>query len=56
MLPKDIVIRKIFVVKDNAHCRFDAISREYKYFIYQRKDPFLQDRAFYYPFKVESNT
>ncbi|MGI8581287.1 MAG: tRNA pseudouridine(38-40) synthase TruA [Chitinophagaceae bacterium] len=53
LLPKDIVIRKIFVVKDNAHCRFDAISREYKYFIYQQKDPFLQDRAFYYPFKVE---
>jgi len=53
LLPKDIVIKKIFPVKDNAHCRFDAISREYKYFIYQHKDPFLQDTAFYYPYKMD---
>lgn len=55
ILPKDIVIKKIFVVKDNAHCRFDAISREYKYFIYQYKDPFLLDTAFYYPYKLDIN-
>ena len=53
LLPRDIVIKKIFPVKDNAHCRFDAISREYKYFIYQQKDPFLQDTAFYYPYKLD---
>lgn len=53
LLPKDIVIKKIFPVKDNAHCRFDAVSREYKYFIYQQKDPFLQETAFYFPYKVD---
>ncbi|MDB5221566.1 MAG: truA [Chitinophagaceae bacterium] len=53
LLPRDIVIKKIFLVKDDAHCRFDAISREYKYFIYQNKDPFLQDTAFYYPYKLD---
>ena len=53
LLPRDIVIKRIFPVKDDAHCRFDAISREYKYFIYQQKDPFLQDTAFYYPFKID---
>lgn len=53
LLPRDIVIKKIFPVKENAHCRFDAISREYKYFIYQQKDPFLQDTAFYYPYKLD---
>ena len=52
LLPRDIVIKTMFLVKDNAHCRFDAISREYKYFIYQHKDPFLQDTAFYYPYKL----
>lgn len=55
LLPKDIVIKKIFPVKDNVHCRFDAINREYKYFIYQEKDPFLQDRAYYYPYKLDIN-
>ncbi|MDB5198092.1 MAG: truA [Chitinophagaceae bacterium] len=53
LLPRDIVIKKIFLVKDDAHCRFDAIRREYKYFIYQNKDPFLQDTAFYYPYKLD---
>ncbi|MDQ6757179.1 MAG: tRNA pseudouridine(38-40) synthase TruA [Bacteroidota bacterium] len=53
ILPDDIVIKKIFLVKDFAHCRFDAISREYKYFIYQKKDPFLQDSAYYFPYKID---
>ena len=53
ILPYDIVIRKIFPVSPDAHCRFDAISREYKYFIYRQKDPFLKDRAFYFPYSLD---
>jgi tRNA pseudouridine38-40 synthase len=53
LLPKDIVIKKIFPVKDNAHCRFDAVSREYKFFISQHKNPFMQETSFYYPYKVD---
>lgn len=53
ILPGDIVIKKIFQVTENAHCRFDALSREYKYFIYQEKNPFLEDRAYYYPYPVD---
>ncbi|MEO6548835.1 MAG: tRNA pseudouridine(38-40) synthase TruA [Ferruginibacter sp.] len=52
ILPVDIVVKKISQVAGNAHCRFDAISREYKYFIYQHKDPFKSDIAYYYPYKV----
>src|SRR5689334_16034522 len=47
ILPPDIVIRKIFPVLPGSHCRFDATSREYAYHIYQQKDPFLQDRAYF---------
>lgn len=53
ILPADIVIQGLRQVNNNAHCRFDAINREYKYFIYRRKDPFLQDRAFFYPYKLD---
>lgn len=53
ILPRDIVIKRMFEVSDNMHCRFDAISREYKYYIYTIKDPFLQDTAFYYPYKLD---
>lgn len=53
ILPGDIVINRVFKVAENAHCRFDAISREYHYHIYQRKNPFLQDRAYYYPYVLD---
>lgn len=39
-LPEDIAIKKIFRVKDEAHTRFDAISRTYHYFITKEKSPF----------------
>src|SRR5687768_15322771 len=52
ILPDDIVINSIIPVADNAHCRFDAISREYKYFIYWKKNPFLRDRAYYYHYII----
>ena len=53
ILPLDIVIKRIFEVPENAHCRFDAVSREYRYFIYKEKDPFKADRAFYYPYTLD---
>lgn len=52
ILPADIVIKKIYEVNEEAHCRFDAISREYRYYIYQHKNPFLADRAYYYPYSL----
>jgi tRNA pseudouridine38-40 synthase len=52
ILPADVAIRQIVQVPETAHCRFDAIAREYEYFIYQYKDPFLVDRAWYYPYTL----
>ena len=42
MLPADIAIDEIWAVKDNAHARFDAISRTYHYYICTKKDPYLK--------------
>lgn len=53
ILPSDIVAKRIILVNETDHCRFDAINREYRYYIYQEKDPFLQDRAFYFPYKLD---
>ena len=55
ILPADIVIQKIFEVPANLHCRFDALSREYNYFIYCYKDPFLADKAYYFPYKIDKD-
>ncbi len=52
ILPCDIVVNAMYEVKEKAHCRFDALSRSYQYNLYQQKNPFLQDTAFYYPYKL----
>ena len=52
-LPRDIVIHSIHKVDNNAHARFDATSRTYKYYIHQKKDPFLQDTSYYYIHKLD---
>lgn len=39
-LPYDIAIDKIEKVKPDAHARFDALSRTYKYYVTNCKDPF----------------
>ncbi|MBK8611676.1 MAG: tRNA pseudouridine(38-40) synthase TruA [Chitinophagaceae bacterium] len=53
ILPTDIVVKNIRSVDDEAHCRFDALSREYHYFVYRHKDPFLQGMAYYLPYSVD---
>lgn len=53
ILPWDISVKKINGVHETAHCRFDAVSREYNYYVYQTKDPFLADRAYYYPYRLD---
>jgi len=53
ILPYDIVVKQIFSVPDDAHSRFDAKSREYHYYIYQQKNPFLQDIAYFVPYTID---
>jgi tRNA pseudouridine38-40 synthase len=52
ILPIDIVVNNLFQVEADAHCRFDALYRIYEYKVYQKKDPFLQDQAYHYPYKL----
>ncbi len=50
LLPRDCVARSLRRVAPDAHCRFDAVSREYRYHCTTRKDPFLEGRAYYFPY------
>lgn len=40
MTPKEIAIHDISITGEDFHARFDATSREYRYFIHFCKDPF----------------
>ncbi len=51
MLANDIVIYDIVHVTDDAHARFDASSRLYRYYVTTRKDPFMHP----YKYKVHGN-
>ncbi len=48
LLPKDIAVRAIRKVKDEAHVRFDAISRSYRYLIHARKDAFIRNTSCFF--------
>ena len=46
ILPWDIAVQDVRRVRDDAHARFDAVEREYKYYVSPRKDPFRRDVAY----------
>lgn len=50
ILPNTLSIMHIYQVAADANARFDAISRTYRYKIYFQKDPFLHQRALFYPY------
>lgn len=45
-LPQDISVADIKQVRDNAHARFDALSRTYKYYVLLGKHPMLRHYAY----------
>jgi tRNA pseudouridine38-40 synthase len=55
ILPHDVAVKSVRKVKEEAHARFDAIEREYTYYISQRKNPFRRYSAwqYYVPLDVE---
>jgi len=46
LLPDDIAAYRVFPVDAEAHARFSATERGYRYLINQRKDPFLAGRSY----------
>ena len=47
LLPFNISVKDIKMVKKTAHARFDATSRVYNYSIVQHKSPFLQHTSYW---------
>ncbi|MCX7955329.1 MAG: tRNA pseudouridine(38-40) synthase TruA [Bacteroidales bacterium] len=51
-LPEDISVNNIYSVVPNAHARYSAIMRTYRYYISLLKDPFIRKYSFYYRYNV----
>ncbi len=54
-LPKDISVSGISKVLPDAHARFSAVSRTYRYYISRVKDPFLDDSSWFVHGKIDVN-
>jgi len=52
ILSSDICVHAITLVSNEAHARFDALSRSYKYYIHFTKDPFAQEYSAFCPFAL----
>ena len=53
LLPKDIAVYKIVPVVPEAHARFDATSRTYKYYVTTKKDPFNHELVYKLPGRLD---
>lgn len=52
-LPHDIAIKETFQVKEEAHTRFDPISRTYHYLITKEKNPFRKESHWKIPYELD---
>ncbi|MCW3121940.1 MAG: tRNA pseudouridine synthase [Flavipsychrobacter sp.] len=54
ILPHGLAIKRMCkAVNPEFNARFDAVARRYRYRIYFTKNPFLFERALYYPFRFD---
>jgi tRNA pseudouridine38-40 synthase len=52
ILPRDIVLKGVYPVGPEVHSRFAATGRAYEYTLYTFKDPFMRDRGYYFPYRM----
>ncbi|MCX3263770.1 tRNA pseudouridine(38-40) synthase TruA [Pedobacter agri] len=55
MLPYQIAAKRIIPVHEEAHARFDATARAYKYYLHFEKDPFKLNRSWLVKDKLDLN-
>lgn len=48
VLPYEIAVKRLLLVHENAHARFDAVKRSYAYYMHFEKNPFLQKYSWLY--------
>ncbi len=51
--PAEIAVHEVAPADENFHARFDATSRQYKYFLHRRKDPFISRFSYFYPYDLD---
>ncbi len=55
LLPSDIVIHRVEIVPETFHARYDAIEKEYRYFVLNTGEPdvFQRNYSYFDPFHID---
>lgn len=53
ILPKDIIVHEIKAAGTDFHARFSAVSREYRYFLHRKKDPFAGQFSWHCKYRLD---
>jgi tRNA pseudouridine38-40 synthase len=55
ILPDDIAVIRVEKVADSFHARFDAIGKEYRYYVHlsPKRDPFKRHYAYQFPYPLD---
>lgn len=55
LLPDDISVLSVEEAEEDFHARFDAVGKEYRYFLHLSKgrDPFLRNYAYHYTYPLD---
>ncbi len=50
ILPKSVSILAVSPAAEDFHARFDAVMRQYTYFLHREKDPFIERNSYYFAY------
>ncbi|PLR96407.1 tRNA pseudouridine(38-40) synthase TruA [Bacillus sp. T33-2] len=55
LLPEDIAVNSVKRVHNAFHARYDALGKEYRYFIFpsKKRDPFSRNYAYQFPYQLD---
>ena len=53
LVGRAISLQELIEVAPDAHARFDAIERTYRYFVSYSKNPFMRDRSWHSPTRLD---
>ncbi|MBT2683745.1 tRNA pseudouridine(38-40) synthase TruA [Bacillus sp. ISL-37] len=57
LLPDDIAVSSVDLAKPDFHARFDAVGKEYRYFLLlsKHRDPFQRNYAYQFQYELDHN-
>lgn len=55
LLPDDLYVKGVIVVPSTFHARYDAVEKEYRYYVWHEKEPdvFKRNYAYHFPYKLD---